>query len=122
VNVTKPRFCLIESDKDSLQQQYANWLVSGLPIAATVYSGGDSIHALVKVDPNSLEEYNTRVANIFEYMGLANLDENNKDACRYTRVPGIMRPEKGYHQALLTWDLGAASFDTWWNRHEPRAF
>ena len=49
-NITEYRYALVESDEQDLDRQAAIIHQMELPLAALVYSGGKSIHAIVKVD------------------------------------------------------------------------
>lgn len=60
-NVTAFRFALIESDSMDLGEQNALIRELELPVACLVYSGGKSLHAIVRIDAASYEEYRTRV-------------------------------------------------------------
>ena len=49
-NVTRWKYCLVESDEDSTEKQYGLYKAMNLPIAFLVHSGNKSLHAVVKVD------------------------------------------------------------------------
>ena len=55
-NVTRFQYALVESDTLSIAEQDAIYRKLELPIAALVYSGGKSLHAIVRVDA---EDYYT---------------------------------------------------------------
>ena len=59
-NVTEYRFALVESDTADLATQNAILRELELPIAALVYSGGKSLHAIVRVDAADYNEYRKR--------------------------------------------------------------
>lgn len=61
-NVTKFRFALVESDTLPIPEQDALFRKLQLPIAALVHSGGKSLHAIVRVDADSYEEYRNTVS------------------------------------------------------------
>lgn len=69
-------------------------LKSGLPIATITDSGGKSIHALVRVDAKSREEYKMKVAKLHAYLedkfGSAP-DAANKNPSRLSRLAGVKR-------------------------------
>ena len=65
-NVTDLRFALVESDETELGQQNAILRELELPIAALVYSGGKSLHAIVHIDAPNYEEYRKRVEFLYE--------------------------------------------------------
>lgn len=60
-NVTDFRYALVESDCMALEEQNAFIRELELPVAVLVYSGGKSVHAIVKVDAPNYDEYRKRV-------------------------------------------------------------
>ena len=70
-NVTDYRFALVESDKMDLATQNAMIRELELPVAALVYSGKKSIHAIVRIEAATYEEYRKRVD--YLYTGPAHL-------------------------------------------------
>lgn len=54
-NVTEYRYALVESDDLELDKQNAIIRELELPVAALVYSGGKSVHAIVKIDADTYE-------------------------------------------------------------------
>lgn len=99
-NVTECRNLLIESDSMSIDVQL-KWLEeSKLPITTITYSGGRSLHAILRVDAEDLKEYGYYWNRLEEEIKKLNeeegsikfeLDENNKDIGRLTRLPGCVR-------------------------------
>ena len=55
-NVTRFGYALVECDEVSLVEQEAAYKKYELPIACLVYSGGKSLHAIVKIDAPNFEE------------------------------------------------------------------
>ena len=79
----------------------------------TTYSGGKSIHAVVKVEAPTEKEYQRRVDRLFrecEKAGLT-LDRQNRNPSRYSRLPGVLRG-KG-RQFLIDTNCGAESWEAW---------
>ena len=114
VNVTDFRFCLVESDKDSIEKQYALYQEMKLPIICLVHSGNKSLHAIVHVDAGQdHREYQRRVNFIYEFCKKNGLqaDQNNKNASRYSRMPGIKRGEK--YQYIVARNIGFPSYAEW---------
>ena len=112
-NVTDFRYALVESDDMDLPKQLAMIRKMNLPCAAIVYSGGKSIHAIVKVDAQTLKEYRERVIKLYEVCnknGFA-VDTQNKNPARLTRLPGYTR--NGVPQFLIDTNCGAESWDKW---------
>ena len=56
-NVTDYRYALVESDTVDIEIQNAIIRELELPVACLVYSGGKSIHAIVKIEAGNYEEY-----------------------------------------------------------------
>lgn len=113
INVTRYTYCLIESDKDSIEKQYSLYKAMNLPIAVLVHSGNKSLHAIVHVDAESLHQYRERVNFIYEFCKKNGLkvDEQDKNASRYSRMPGVMRD--GKQQYIVTTNIGAGNYADW---------
>lgn len=112
-NVTDYRYTLVESDCMELEQQHALIRELELPVACLVYSGGKSIHAIVKIEAVNYDEYRKRVDylyNVLKKNGLP-VDTQNKNPSRLSRMPGVMR--KGRKQFLMDTNIGKASFKEW---------
>lgn len=112
-NVTDFRFALVESDTVSLSKQNAIMREMELPIACMVYSGGKSVHAIVKVEAPDYTEYRKRVEYLYkicEKNGLK-VDTQNKNPSRLSRLPGVWR--NGHKQFLMATNIGKSSWDEW---------
>lgn len=111
--VTAFRHILIESDTANIEDQYTILLSSNLPITALVHSGNKSLHALVKVDAESPEEYAQCFDDIYSYLEQRGLkaDPACKDPSRLSRLPGVIRGE--YRQYLIGTGYGAANYHDW---------
>lgn len=112
-NVTAFRYMLLESDNMSLGKQKAILEQLELPIAAMVFSGGKSIHAIVKVDAYSYEEYRKRVDFIYSIAQKNGFkpDKKNRNPSRLSRMPGVMRD--GKPQFLMATNIGKESYKEW---------
>lgn len=112
-NVTRYTYCLIESDKDSIEKQYSLYKAMNLPIAVLVHSGNKSLHAIVHVDAESLHQYRERVNFIYEFCKKNGLkvDEQDKNASRYSRMPGVMR--EGRLQYIVATNIGPGNYADW---------
>ena len=112
-NVTAYRYVLVESDSLPIEQQNALMHDLELPIVTLTHTGGKSLHAIVRVDASSREEYRQRVAYLFdvcEKNGL-HIDKACKNPSRLTRLPGFQRGDKW--QYLIETNTGKASFEEW---------
>ena len=113
-NVTDFRYCMVESDKDSIEKQYALYQEMKLPIICLVHSGNKSLHAIIHVDAGQdYREYQKRVNFIYDFCkknGL-NVDPNDKNASRYSRLPGIKRGEN--YQYIVARNIGFSTYEEW---------
>lgn len=112
-NVTEFRYALVESDTMDISAQKAIITELELPVAALVYSGKQSLHAIVKIDASTYEEYKKRVDylyNVCNKNGLK-LDIQNRNPSRLSRMPGIMR--NGKKQYLLDTNIGKENWNEW---------
>lgn len=112
-NVTDYRYALVESDETYISQQYAILRALELPIACLVHSGGKSLHAIVRIEAGSYDEYRKRVDYLYEVCrknGLK-IDSQNRNPSRLSRMPGVMR--NGRKQWLVATNLGKESWAEW---------
>lgn len=112
-NITAYRYALVECDNMELGKQQAIIKQLELPCAALVYSGGKSVHAIVKVDAPDYAEYRRRVDYLYaacQKNGLT-LDQQNRNPSRLSRMPGIPRGDK--RQVLLETNIGKSCWDEW---------
>ena len=109
-NVTSYRYALVECDNMEPGKQLAAIHQMELPCAALVYSGGKSIHAIVRVNAPDYAEYRKRVDYLYatcQKNGLT-LDQQNRNP---SRMPGILRA--GQKQALLETNVGKSCWEDW---------
>lgn len=112
-NVTDYRYALIESDELDLEKQNAIIRELELPVAALVYSGGKSLHAIVRVEAMDYSEYRKRVDYLYkvcEKNGLR-VDRQNKNPSRLSRMPGVVRGNR--KQFLVDTNIGKGSWQEW---------
>lgn len=112
-NVTEYRYALVESDCMDLERQNAIIRELELPVACLVYSGGKSLHAIVRVDAANFDEYRKRVDYLYtvcQKNGL-DIDKQNRNPSRLSRMPGAMRGKK--KQFILDTNLGKQSWTEW---------
>lgn len=112
-NVTNFRYTLVESDSLPIEKQNELLRELELPIAALVHSGGKSLHAIVRVEAGSREEYRRRVNYLYDVCSKNGLgiDGQNHNPSRLSRLPGVMR--NGKKQFLLDTNIGKASWAEW---------
>lgn len=112
-NVTEYRYALVESDETEIEAQNAIIRELELPVACLVHSGGKSLHAIVRIDAGSYDEYRKRVDYLYtvcEKNGLK-IDSQNRNPSRLSRMPGILRG--GRKQFLVDTNIGKASYAEW---------
>lgn len=112
-NITSYRYALVECDNMEPGKQLAAIHQMELPCAALVYSGGKSIHAIVRVNAPDYAEYRKRVDHLYatcQKNGLT-LDQQNRNPSRLSRMPGILRA--GQKQALLETNVGKSCWEDW---------
>lgn len=112
-NVTDYRFALVESDHMEIEKQNALIRELELPVAALVYSGGKSVHAIVRIEAATYDEYRKRVDYLYAVLkknGM-DVDTQNKNPSRLSRMPGVTRGE--HKQFLIDTNIGKASWNEW---------
>ena len=112
-NVTDYRYVLIESDSLPVERQNALMRELELPIVTLTYTGGKSLHAIVRVDAKDRDEYRRRVAYIFDVCRKNGLDIDKacRNPSRLSRLPGFERGER--LQFLVDTNIGKGSFEEW---------
>ena len=112
-NVTSYKYALVESDVLDLEKQNAIIRDLELPVAALVYSGGKSLHAIVKIEASTETEYRKRVDFLYKICdrnGLK-LDKSGRNASRLSRMPGVIRGDK--KQFIIDTHIGQHSWSEW---------
>jgi RecA-family ATPase len=112
-NVTDFRYALVESDIIDIEQQNAIIRELELPVACLVHSGGKSLHAIVKIDAGTYDEYRKRVDYLYtvcQKNGMK-IDSQNRNPSRLSRMPGVTR--KGNKQFLVDTNIGKESWKEW---------
>lgn len=120
-NVTRWKYCLIESDTDSIEKQYSLLKEMNLPITFLVSSGGKSLHAITRVDAENAQQYRSRVRELYAFCEKNGLkpDEQDKNESRFSRLPGVKRGDKW--QYIVERNIGAESYDAWITWRETQA-
>jgi regulatory protein RepA len=113
VNVTSYRYALVESDVISIGKQYSIMRELQLPIKMLVNSAGKSVHALVKIEADTFDEYRKRVDFLYEVCKKNSLaiDRQNRNPSRLSRMPGLTR--NGKRQYIIANDIGMESWVEW---------
>lgn len=90
-DVVSYRFMLIESDSLPLDIQCAMLSRFKLPISAILMSGGLSVHAWVRLDAKTDEEFSSMATDILTALKPFGIDTANKNPSRLSRLPGAVR-------------------------------
>lgn len=112
-NVVDFRYALVESDNMDIAKQNEIIRELELPVVTLTYSGGKSLHAIVKVDAVNYPQYQERVDYLYKIVEKNGLrvDKQNKNPSRLTRLPGFVRGDK--KQFLVDTNIGKASWEEW---------
>lgn len=112
-NVTDFRFALVESDEMDIDKQNAIIRELELPVACLVHSGKKSLHAIVRIDADTYEEYRKRVDYLYDVCRKNGfkVDSQNRNPSRLSRMPGVMR--NGQKQFLVDSNIGKENWKEW---------
>ena len=105
------RHLLVEFDKFSLEQQWAILRATNLPISAVIFSGNKSLHAWVRLDAETKEDFDAKVKRVFAFDLLRGADQKTKSAAGLARLAGVSRGDKV--QKVIALNIGAESFSEW---------
>jgi hypothetical protein len=106
-NVVSFKYCLVEFDNLSREDQIKFWSAAKLPIVALIDSGGKSIHAWLEVSKlasvTTLEHWDKEIKGRLYDVLLRPLgvDSACSNPARLSRLPGHFREEKNKFQRLL---------------------
>ena len=115
-NVTKYKYALVESDTTPIPEQDKLYRKLELPIVVLVHSGNKSLHAIVRVDAVDAQEYKKRVEFLYNYVeekGKINIDRQNSNPSRLSRLPGFYRGDN--RQYIVATNIGRSSWSDWMN-------
>ncbi|MDA8227359.1 MAG: AAA family ATPase [Desulfitobacterium hafniense] len=112
-NVTDFKFALVESDEMEIDKQNAIIRELELPVACLVHSGKKSLHAIVRIDADTYDEYRKRVDYLYDVCRKNGLkvDTQNRNPSRLSRMPGVMR--NGLKQFLVDTNIGKENWKDW---------
>lgn len=106
------KYAIAEFDHLSLEEQLAFWGQIDLPIVALIYSGGKSIHAWVKVEVSSEDEWNVVVREQLygQFLIPMGVDRSCRNPSRLSRTPGHHREGKKDQHCFYLAPEGKAVF------------
>jgi len=113
-NIIDYRHCLVESDKIGVEEQWRIVTSLNIPCATVVFSGGKSLHFVVKIHAGQNRKlYDDRVQQLYSVLDRYgfHVDTNNKHPSRLSRLPGIWRGRQ--KQVLLATNIGCESWQEW---------
>lgn len=112
-DITSFKYALVESDSLDIGKQLSIIHQLELPVAAVVYSGAKSIHAIVKVDASDNKEYRERVSYLYKICDKNGLevDSQNKNPSRLSRMPGCIRGD--HKQFIIETNTGKETWSDW---------
>jgi hypothetical protein len=94
-------FVVLEFDQMPREQQVEFWAGVKLPVVALIDSGGKSIHAWVRIDAASADEWTERVERkLFDILTPVGIDGSCKNEARLSRAPGHLRDTKRWQRVL----------------------
>jgi hypothetical protein len=85
------RFCLVEFDKLSLEDQYELLIKSNLPVRTLTFSGDRSLHATICINAPTFAEYERRRDIVLKVFSAHPVCLKNKNPSHYSRMPGRPR-------------------------------
>jgi hypothetical protein len=100
-NLTSCRYLLLESDKAPTDLWLRALAQLPLPIVSVVTSGGESVHALVRVDASDQDEWLSVKNLIARVVGPLGACHGSLTLVRLTRLPGCWRSGTGGFQKAL---------------------
>lgn len=99
-NVASYRNFLLELDNIPLPEQI-DLVTKRLPVTSIVFSGGKSYHFIVSLlEPVQTEADYRRVWRGL-YEAVPEADKSTKNPSRFSRLPGVLRPDTGLYQELV---------------------
>ncbi len=93
-DVTAHRFTVLESDLLPLELQLAVIARLPLPIAAIIFSGGKSYHALVRVSAPDALAYRRDAGRMLTLLRTLGFDPQTGNSSRMSRLPGAVRSDQ----------------------------
>lgn len=99
-NVQSYRNFLLEIDSMPLPQQI-DLVTKRLPVTSIVYSGGKSYHFIISLQEPMQTEADYRRVWRGLYEAIPEADKSTKNPSRFSRLPGVLRPDTGLLQELI---------------------
>jgi len=90
-DVSAWRYLLVESDALSVEVQLSLYTKLAMPIAMLCTSGGKSVHAWVRLNSLSKQDFRADADFILSRLSRFGVDRANRNPSRYGRLPGALR-------------------------------
>jgi len=114
-DIKEYKYTLVECDDIAdmkIQGAYIKQL--GFPVASLTWSGNKSLHAVIKIEADTHDEYKRRVALVHEVCASVGFKiDKTKDCCRFTRLAGSINNKTQKIQRLLEVNTGARDWNEW---------
>jgi RecA-family ATPase len=112
-NITAYRHALLKTDEGEPGRQLASIWELELPCASILYSGNGTLHAIVRIEADSLQQYRERVDYLYRVAARVGLhcDAANRYPSRMTRLPGVRRGESW--QYTVSGPCGKPTWQEW---------
>jgi RecA-family ATPase len=112
-NITAYRHALLKTDEGEPGRQLASIWELELPCASILYSGNGTLHAIVRIEADSLQQYRERVDYLYRVAARVGLhcDAANRYPSRMTRLPGVRRGESW--QYMVSGPCGKPTWQEW---------
>ena len=88
------RYGLVENDLLPLELQLPLLAALPLPIAAIIFSGNRSLHAVVKIDARDVVDFKSRMSKMLALLRPLGFDTATVNPSRMSRLPGALRGDK----------------------------
>jgi hypothetical protein len=101
--VSAYRHALVEFDGITHREQIRFWSAAKLPVIALVDSANESIHAWLRVDVKTAEDWQTEInGRLYDELLIPmGVDRACSNPARLSRLPGFVREETAQYQRLL---------------------
>lgn len=112
-DVADYRHVLVECDTLDMEKQMAFAKALELPVTLAVWSGGKSVHLVVKIDAGTADEYSKRVEMVYEVCRANGfpVDKANRNPSRLMRLAGAERGDG--IQYVIGESFGKACYAEW---------
>ncbi len=108
-DVVEHRFAVLESDLLPLELQLSALARLPIPVAAIIFSGGKSYHALVRVNSPDAVAYRKDVGRMLSLLRPLGFDQATGNPSRMSRLPGAVRGDDQQRLVYLNPDVSGST-------------